>query len=188
MNKKILALALAAVAALGINAAAQSKDNGKAAAKTEQSQAKADNKMARPHRFTDFAFEGILLDIPQQARMDSLNAAVKAQAEQRKDDERGPRRGGMNPQMRRDYVAKVKEILTPEQYTMFLENIVFMPENAGAPRHDQGMRQDRGRKQGMEKGRPAKDNKGMKHGKRPDGQKGDKAKAKKAETPEAQQK
>ena len=30
--------------------------------------------MYRPQKFTDFAFEGILLDINQQAKMDSLNA------------------------------------------------------------------------------------------------------------------
>lgn len=37
---------------------------------------RASDKMYRPQKFTDFAFEGILLDMGQQARMDSLNAAM----------------------------------------------------------------------------------------------------------------
>ncbi|MCM1451520.1 MAG: hypothetical protein NC102_04640 [Clostridium sp.] len=165
MKKKIFSLAIAAIAALGVTAAAQSKDS-RACENTDtccaQSKDRAD-KMARPHRFTDFAFEGILLDIPQQARMDSLNAAVKSRVDKareekpdRKDGDRGPRRPGMNRGISRDYVAKVKEILTPEQYTVFLENIVFMPENAAAQRPDKGMRQDRGRRPGMDKVRPEK--------------------------------
>lgn len=135
----------------------------------------ADNKMYRPQKFTDFAFEGILLDMGQQARIDSLNAAVasgkccaakkcdakdkcckkcenkekccaakKCDAKDKccnkcenkekccaakKCDAKGKccknRQGD-----RREYVKKVKGILTPEQYTMFLENIVMMPGQA----------------------------------------------------------
>lgn len=130
------------------------------------------NKMYQPQKFTDFAFEGILLDLPQQQRMDSLNAAVKALQEQQQDytqingqdnqnssnkqsaksdkkvsksDKKDKRhgkefireklgqRGGIRPNpYGPDYIYKVKEILTPEQYTTFLENIVMMPYNKAA--------------------------------------------------------
>ena len=106
------------------------------------------NKMYQPQRFTDFAFEGILLDMNQQARIDSLNAATKAadpkfnvRPGECADSASTPRgehpsyrhfgstrhHGMRQPSVSRDYVLKVKEILTPEQYTTFLENIVLSP-------------------------------------------------------------
>lgn len=170
-----MAMAIAAISLGGFSANAQRNDNN------SRTSIEKSDKMYRPQKFTDFAFEGILLDIPQQARIDSLNAAMKAQAPQfngrkgectdsvnctkqnartdknmradrkdRKDnkagnrqgrndrrggkDFRGHRNGGMSPEMKSQYVNKVKEILTPEQYTMFLENIVLMPQQpAQAP-------------------------------------------------------
>lgn len=214
MKKKIFSLAIAAIAALGISASAQTNDNtasNNAACGKEQA-AKGD-KMARPHRFTDFAFEGILLELPQQARIDSLNSAMKIQREQalaqrpergdRKEmnkgqacadtacvaPNRGPRDGGkrgargMNQQARRDYVAKVKEILTPEQYTVFLENILFMPENvSGQQGPRQGMAQERGRRPEMGGDQAHRAQKFMKEGKAKAQKymKGEKAKAQKA--------
>lgn len=172
MKKILMAMAIAAIFLGGFSANAQSNDNN------SRGRIERSDKMYRPQKFTDFAFEGILLDIPQQARIDSLNAAMKAQAPQfngcksecndsvkctkqnaradknmradRKDnkaghrhghndrkggkDFRGHRHGGMSPEMKSQYVNKVKEILTPEQYTMFLENIVLMPQQpAQAP-------------------------------------------------------
>lgn len=174
MKKKFFAIAMAAVAAAGITISAQSVDNNRQKCDKpcdkenccgQQCQAGtpgANNKMGRPQSFQDFAFEGILLDLNQQQRMDSLNAAVKAQREAKmaaRKDQKGDRqqmRDNMR-QGRADYIAKVKEILTPEQYTMFLENIVMMPQQQGpghmmghqqGMRHNgkDGMRADRGRK------------------------------------------
>ncbi len=96
------------------------------------------DKMYRPQRFTDFAFEGILLDMNQQARVDSLNAAMAsgrcANAECANKDccaaSKGKCNKGRHHGDRREYVKKVKNILTPEQYTVFLENIVMMPDKA----------------------------------------------------------
>lgn len=114
----------------------------------------ASDKMYRPQKFTDYAFEGILLSVDQQAKVDAVNAEFKAKREgaraERKlrhdrkqlckgdsacavaDRKDCPRRecDGVNPRMqeRKDYVGKMKQILTPEQYTTFLENIVFMPQ------------------------------------------------------------
>lgn len=142
MKKTIIAMALAGCFA--ISAAAQDNNTCPQAqncpvAKTARS-GKASDKMYRPQKFTDFAFEGILLDINQQARMDSLNAAMAPgqcadsacvnKACCAKDKARKCRRAD-----RKEYVKKVKEILTPEQYTMFLENIVMMPEQGKAQMH-----------------------------------------------------
>lgn len=131
-------MALAAMALCGAPAMAQT------AAETDNMQ---NNKMYQPQRFTDFAFEGVLLSLPQQTRIDSLNAATKAaypqfnllkgekpdsaahhRADWGKMERRGPR--GERPMMftpglTQDYVLKVKEILDPEQYATFLENIVL---------------------------------------------------------------
>lgn len=141
MKKKIFMLAIAAAVFCGFSASAQRQNNPKAdRVSTEMS-----DKMYRPQTFTDFAFEGILLDINQQTRVDSLNAAFKAKKE-RKCCEAGKQctdsakacktkaydtrreRIKASDNGRKEYIAKVKEILTPEQYTQFLENIVNMPK------------------------------------------------------------
>lgn len=138
MKKKILTFAISAIASLGFMASAQ--------------QQAPQNKMYTPQTFTDYAFEGVLLDLPQQQRIDSLHAAirtpkmkkvnattmcpdsarVKAQCQkQPQKPQKGMRVngsiGGVMPGVK--YVAKVKEILTPEQFDMFLSNIQAMPEN-----------------------------------------------------------
>jgi len=162
MNKKVISFAMAVIAAVGVSASAQTasdktdkcdvpccKEN---ASCCKENAAGRNDKMARPHRFTDFAFEGILLDMPQQARMDSLNAAVKAQREPSRAQK--PRRGRVSA----DYVAKVKEILTPEQYTTFLENIVLMPEKCAAQQNNKCLyNKERVRKHRHDCGRLTKD-------------------------------
>lgn len=133
MKKKILSLAIAALAAVGFMASAQTQQN----------------KMYSPSTFTDFAFEGVLLDLPQQQRIDSLHAALRtpsqkkvhaitmspdsAKAMPQRDGGRRPERmkgGAMGVIPGVEYVAKVKEILTPEQFDTFLSNIQTMPDNA----------------------------------------------------------
>lgn len=132
MKKKILSLAIAALAAAGFMASAQTQEN----------------KMYSPRTFTDFAFEGVLLDLPQQQRIDSLHAALRtpsqkkvhaitmspdsAKAMPQRDGGRRPDRmmgGAMGVIPGVEYVAKVKEILTPEQFDTFLSNIQTMPDN-----------------------------------------------------------
>lgn len=165
MKKKILAIAVAVLGTFGMVASAQMPD-----------------KSYKPQKFTDFAFEGVLLELDQQAKIDSINALYQPngpmqaancqQAKCAKDkcaagqcvkdqcvkDQckkvegmvcdtakcvagnrhsrhgmrpgKGQRPGagmmrGMRPSP--EYVAAVKEVLTPEQYVTFLENIVNMP-------------------------------------------------------------
>lgn len=151
MKKKILMMAITLIGLTGISATAQTTSDN-SGRPTPGSM----NKMRQPREFSEFAFEGILLDLNQQQRMDSLNAAVKANrpcksdsqcsqascdkkcdsqnkqcCEQSQKNGKAPKHHAMKPGMPydKDYIAKVKEILTPEQYTMFLENIVMMPQN-----------------------------------------------------------
>lgn len=114
---------------------------------------KGDRKGQRP----DF-FRGITLTAEQQAQIDSLRPRrpeckadgaacdkaakakdAKAKADRKGHDKkfRGPRHHGMNGARKAAYVKKVKEILTPEQYVVFLENIVMgpaqCPDGKGCP-------------------------------------------------------
>lgn len=167
MNKKLLTLAILACGAFGFSAMAQ--DEGIMAI-SEEAPANPNNKMYQPQQFTDYAFEGIILDTDQQAKMDKINAEFQpivngtlvgprpgqpcpgdnAQCKQTAKGPRpdkancdsaqckGPRsdfkarRGGQGgPQLqeaRKAYAQQVKQVLTPEQYIVFLENIAFAPQ------------------------------------------------------------
>lgn len=160
MKRTILAIAIS-VATFGsatvfAQKACDSRMQEKCAAgECASAQTSADNKMYKPQKFTDYAFEGILLTVDQQSKMDKLNADLKAKREACKNDTaacagkdcKGCKgrtdRGKNRLQARKDYVSSVKEILTPEQYVTFLENIVFMPEQGRGmgPRH-KGCRKD----------------------------------------------
>lgn len=143
MKKTIIAMALAGVCAVQAFAQDNNCPNGRQvcpegnAAACAAPAGRGSDKMYRPQKFTDFAFEGILLDMGQQARVDSLNAAMAPKqcadsacvnkACVNKDCAAKGRKGHGRID-RREYVKKVKEILTPDQYTVFLENIVMMPD------------------------------------------------------------
>ena len=72
MTKKILSIALA-IAAFSASGMYAQQDRG-VNSRGDSDRSEMSDKMYRPQKFTDFAFEGILLDINQQAKMDSLNA------------------------------------------------------------------------------------------------------------------
>ena len=187
--KKILALAISAIALCGTVATAQTTEA------TDATSAADNNKMYQPQRFTDFAFEGVLLTVPQQARIDSLNAAtraanprfnkrpgeatdtVAAPREKRHEAGRPGPRHDRRPMMgaprpSREYVDKVKEILTPDQYTTFLENLLFNGTTMPAPGQDmhQATRDSKNLKSGVQKGDKKKN---LKDGKRKDFKKKD---------------
>lgn len=108
-------------------------------------------------------FKGITLTADQQARLDALRPerpgrpeGSEAKPDRAKCDKadkggcdkaargrefRGEGRHGRHHGMRADYVRKVKEILTPEQYVVFLENIVLQPGD-GAPCKSKDGRKD----------------------------------------------
>lgn len=102
---------------------------------------RGDRKGQRP-----YLFRGITLTAEQQTQLNALRPArpeckdakcdkakcEKAECDKSKNDKggrrhdfKGHRPGAHNPGMRAEYVKKVKEILTPEQYVVFLENIVI---------------------------------------------------------------
>lgn len=134
MKKTILSVAVLLASTLGFTAAAQSPTNSPTCNNPAQcQQAGKANKTARPN-----PFEGLNLTEQQQTELQALtpqksgvkgNKAqngekadkTKEQAKAEKQAKRAENRQKMI-QNRRDYLAKVKDILTPEQYVQFLEN------------------------------------------------------------------
>jgi len=124
MKKTVLALAIAAAAICGISASAQSTG-------AQQQCAGGTEYTMRGNRHAD-PFAGITLTEQQKAALealkpaqccpDSANAAMKSRI-------RDNRKQG-----RREYINHVKNILTPEQYVTFLENLVI-EGTAQQPQH-----------------------------------------------------
>lgn len=99
------------------------------------------NKNARHHGPHRNFFEGLNLTPDQQSQLDALrprrqdcqncDTAANGQCDRKKGVCNGgkfqPRHDGSRRGMPAEYVGKVKEILTPEQYVQFLENIVIAP-------------------------------------------------------------
>lgn len=174
--KKIISFALAAVAMIGFSASAQDQATKPCAKATcskqecDKAQAGDNDRMRRPATWREFAFEGVLLSLEQQTKMDEINKefdsklaatctkdsckADKANLDNKKCDKadckkdnckkencrkadckkencrkaKHGRHGADLFKARTEYIAQVKQVLTPEQYTTFLENIVNMPQ------------------------------------------------------------
>lgn len=150
MNKKLLTLAIAACTLCGFTSMAQTQEKATECAAQSCPQSNCNNKMYQPQQFTDFAFEGILLDVNQQAKIDAINAQMKdavngnaMMRSPRGKDKKAPcdsakcldkaQKKGARPcegrnglqLARKAYAEQVKNVLTPDQYVMFLENIAF---------------------------------------------------------------
>ncbi|MDE6121114.1 MAG: hypothetical protein K2F63_04935 [Muribaculaceae bacterium] len=117
MNKKIIVAGMIALSALFTPAAfAQqpSCDSNPVQCKLPRNEA----------RKTPNPFEGLNLSADQQARLDALKkenqAKRKADCQQKADKKR--QACDEAKAARADQLAKIKEILTPEQYVAFLEN------------------------------------------------------------------
>lgn len=160
MKKKLTLLALAIVASLGISAAAQTPCNKpcekqKCEKQKCEQQQKCDKqkcdkpcdkqkcdkpcdkqKCAKQQCAGDPFLEGITLSAEQQTKIDAIKADRKKAAAE-----------GKNP-CRRDFLAKMKEVLSPEQYVTYLENMVL---KSPARRHhgDKAMRGGHGPKDKM---------------------------------------
>jgi len=118
--KKIIALAIVAIALCGIPAIAQAQNNGNCCNSTE----------CTKHG----AFAGITLSESQQKAISELDANRKAQNESRMQQMKKARKERLQNDSvaraerkneRREYLNKMKNILTPEQYVTFLENLVL---------------------------------------------------------------
>ena len=152
MKKRILSVVLALAAVIGFNASAQEQcPNASKCDKKEQ--IKGGRHKAPRYN----PFEGITLSEDQKAQFKSLFEEAKKHYAERKDkkecnvdsakcDKKGDKackhdavkgkRGKhhMN-KMKAEYLKKVKEILTPDQYVVFLENMVTHQQPAFGPRH-----------------------------------------------------
>lgn len=138
MKKTILSIAVLFASMAGFSAAAQTQSTttNKAATETAKS---TDKKKAPRHN----PFEGLNLTEKQQADLNALRPSKDAkakesastdkqnkkqltqeekQARQQQRAEQRKQRMEQRKQSCQDYLAKVKTILTPEQYVKFLEN------------------------------------------------------------------
>lgn len=150
MKKKFTTIALALVAALGIGAAAQTATpaNGNQPRKARCEQQRPD-RQNRDSVEMAVLFEGITLTPEQQTKIQTLRDNRKqeraAKAEQAKQQRADRRKQAVD--MKRQRLADMKQILTPEQYVVYLENIVVnqpdqRPMRAGK---DGRMAQQRGK-------------------------------------------
>lgn len=125
MKKTVLTLAVAFATIFGFNAAAQNADaQAPAKEKIEQTEVRKDRKAHKTNR----SFEGLNLTDDQKAKIQALKtqradkAKAQAQADKAKKKEAKAKARAEKMQARKDYLASLKSILTPEQYTKFLEN------------------------------------------------------------------
>lgn len=159
MKKKILALAVALISVGTFSIfAADGGDNktDRQQCDRQKSECKSDRKCINP-------FDGLDLTADQQAKIQALRpegckagkgakAGAKCDGSQ-KGDRNGNDKGVDRRQAKRDYLAKVKDILTPEQYVIFLENSfteaprMDRAHRSGRPGDNKGMRQPRGDRQ-----------------------------------------
>lgn len=161
---KTKALLLAAILfAAGSSVCFAANDNNKSndkAKKECQKGQKCDGKQ-RCQEFNPF--EGLNLTENQQAKLNDLKSEFckkqenrKAEGQQKmdknkKDDKQRPDRR----QAKREYLAKVKSILTPDQYVTFLENMTVNRPDMGPGRHHD-MKKGHMDKKAFKEGRPEK--------------------------------
>lgn len=150
MKKKLFTVAVAVAALCGIPAIAQNtntanKDNGSCTCTPAEHCDSVDCRYNRPAKGQrtrvrnpyQEIFAGLNLTPEQQAAIDSIKPA-RPDRRQRNDSTAtryDPR------QARRDYLNNVKQVLTPEQYVIFLENVVVEQGGPGAKGPRENMRQ-----------------------------------------------
>lgn len=84
------------------------------------------------------------IDAIETARRQPTDSAARAQAREARQQQR-QERAQARQDKRRDYLNQVKGVLTPDQYVIFLENIVMQQPAQG--NHDRGhARMERGRR------------------------------------------
>ncbi|MDE6429695.1 MAG: hypothetical protein K2K65_00810 [Duncaniella sp.] len=133
MKKTIFTLALALVSMTGFSAIAQTQSTTETKVQTTKGSKSTDRKKTPRYN----PFEGLNLTEQQKTELQALTPAKekgnsqrnkvtkdKAQKKLSKKDKQTQRKQRMEQkiQNRRDYLAKVKTILSPDQYVKFLEN------------------------------------------------------------------
>lgn len=174
MKKKLLSIAFA-IACLAAPVSISAQSSASTPASKEQKACYQKSKSQnRPN-----PFEGLNLSEKQKSELKALAESRKAEMK-KNDAERKARKAedkakkqqakADKMQARKDYLAKIKGILTPEQYVQFLENSFL--DNRG------GMVLGHGKKDKMRPGqyiKDGKDGKSRKDGKRNGGQRGSKS-------------
>ncbi len=121
MTKKLLSFALAAVALVAMPAAAQTSCGGCKKAATEaccKAKAKADDKCCGKCGDSKALFEGVTLSPEQQKAVEALKVEKKQAA---KEAVKNHKEAGKAA--RAEYLAKLKTILTPEQFAQVEKNM-----------------------------------------------------------------
>lgn len=123
MKKTIISLALATVALFAVSSASAQSQDKKDGQKTEKSTERKMNRQQAPN-----PFEGLNLTEAQQQSLKALAEDQKAQRKEKMEGQKADRQKEAKERKesmkngRKEYLAKIKAILTPEQYVQFLEN------------------------------------------------------------------
>lgn len=112
MNKMILSMAIAAISFGGFSASAKEKTQKEACPVAGTEQTACGKQSARP-----CPFDGMNLTDAQKEQLKQLCQSRTSDKKAKKEAKREARN-----QNRREQLAKIKAILTPEQYVQFLEN------------------------------------------------------------------
>lgn len=160
MKKKILSIAAAVMAFTTFGAMAQNPAaNSAATTCTEQCAQGGKTCQAQPQdgkRRGDKApkadpFTGINLTEAQKAKIKEINEQRQAQRGERKQGERADREAAQ-----RQYLSDVKGVLTPDQYVVFLENIVVSGPQGGPRMQARGPKSGKGKAAGQRAQRQTK--------------------------------
>ena len=145
MKKTIVALSMALMATIGIQSMAQNPENNPQNREKKEMRMRGENRQKVQRQ--DMAFDGITLSAEQKAKIEALKENCKNDFTIKKlgREQRDEMRKAII-QKKRDYLASMKQILTPEQYVQFLENQVVNGQKMNkGPRmnHAQKMAKDR---------------------------------------------
>lgn len=152
MKKTLMTVAVALSALVALPAAAQNPTNNSNSANTAQT-CQTPGNCARGNQNRPDPYKGINLTPEQRTALDGIETSCRSERRQCCNrDARAERRQARREeagQRRRNYLDQVKGVLTPDQYVVFLENIVLSQPASGHHRAgagSQGMeRRTRGR-------------------------------------------
>lgn len=150
MKKTLLSFAFITAGFFAFNASAQQPCCNPAEACCNTPQECCQTKQAKPKAPKANALEGITLTAEQQSAVDALNQKFAQQRkeakEAKKEAQKQNKAQGKN--QRKAYLDEMKKILTPEQYTTYLENLATQ---APAKPQMKGQRQQGHKKDGVKK-------------------------------------